>query len=73
MKNKMTHTAIMIGCDARTPKNYKKKISVRETKNFYITKNGIKFKKGWIMSTVGELPLYRLQDGSIKQISEEVK
>ena len=42
---KTTHVALIRGCDARTPDNYRAEVFLRETKNFWITSKGIKYKK----------------------------
>lgn len=43
--------AILVGCDARLPKDYKEEVFLRESKNFWIVSSGSKFRKinGWMV------------------------
>ena len=42
--SKMTHTGIEVGCAYN--KGIKRKLNLRETKNFYISEYGTKYRKG---------------------------
>jgi len=67
-KVKFTHIGILEGCDARTPKDYKREIKLRETKNFWVSEAGNKYRKnGW---GVGDWPLYCLKIDSIRPIEQ---
>ena len=69
--NKMTHTGIIRGCDRRTPDDYKAKVCLRETKLYWISKQGTKFFKKRDGATLGYWPMYRLDLDSIKKVEEE--
>ena len=56
-----THQAYVIGNDARTPKNYRRLVKLRETKKFWVDESGIKFQKSYL-TTVGDWPMYRLEN-----------
>jgi len=52
----------------RTPKDYKREIKLRETKNFWVSEAGNKYRKnGW---GVGDWPLYCLKIDSIRPIEQ---
>jgi hypothetical protein len=61
MKNKMTHIGCLIGCDARTHREFNQQVELRETKNFWVDLFGRKYSKKFGLLGVGEWPLYRLQ------------
>ena len=42
--SKMTHTGIEVGCAYN--KDIKRKLKLRETKNYYISEYGTKYRKG---------------------------
>jgi hypothetical protein len=62
MKYVYTHYGYMVGCDARTPAKFKKRVNLRETKTMWITESGTKFsKKTLCVAGCGDWPLYELQ------------
>lgn len=66
MANKFTHTAIKVGSDARTSKDFKVSIKLRETANYWIDEKGFKYKKtGYVGYGVGTWPMYRILAESI--------
>jgi len=62
-----THIAYEKGCDNRTPDNYRRIVLVRETKNFWITAKGTKYKKSHGV-TLGNWPMYEIVLKSIKPL-----
>ena len=71
MKTKMTHTGNLVGCDVRMPTDYRRRISLRETANFWITEHGTKYRKttGYRTGDDG-FSLYRLDLDSVEPIDE---
>lgn len=67
MNKKTTHTGVLKGNDNRTARNCSFQVKLRETKIYWITEKGGKYKKknGWGM---GDWPLYSLDLNSIKKI-----
>lgn len=65
MSKKTTHIGLLTGNDRRTPKDTKFWVELRQTKNYWITEHGTKYRKrdGW---GVGEYPLYSLELKTIK-------
>jgi len=51
-----------VGCDARTPKSYKRKVKLRETKTLWVTETGERFKKNNLTTPGTDWPLYCLED-----------
>lgn len=43
MKYKFTHTAIQVGSDARTSRNYRRRVYLRRTKLYFVDKDMIKY------------------------------
>lgn len=70
-EKKMTHTGYIMGCDARTPKNAKALIRIRETKLYWIGQKGVKYSKKRDGATLGDWPMYRLELDSIKKLEEK--
>lgn len=66
MSKKLTHIGVVKGSDVRVPDNYQRKVLLRETKLFWITKSGTKFKKHNGMG-LGDWPMYYLDLDSIKE------
>ena len=62
-----THEGYVIGCDARTPDNYRKKVRLRETKTLWVTESGVRFRKPHGRVS-GDFPLYRVDIDSIRPI-----
>jgi len=63
---KFTHQGYISGSDARTRPDFKKLIKLRETKNFWVSEHGSKFRKlGFAGMGIGDWPLYRLDVKSI--------
>jgi hypothetical protein len=67
MKMKPTHIALEKGCDARTPDNYRGEILIRESKNFWITSTGHKYRKPNGRG-LGTWPMFELIPQSIKPL-----
>jgi hypothetical protein len=70
-KNKFTHTGIIRGYDARTSDKYRRTMLLRETKNFWVTQFGTKYRKLTGQGT-GEWPMFCLDLESIKEIENDV-
>jgi hypothetical protein len=68
-KNKFTHTGILRGYDARTPDNYRRKMLLRETKNFWVTQFGAKYRKDTGRG-MGDWPMYKLDLKTITEIED---
>ena len=74
-KHKMTHKGDLVGCDARTPLDYRETIELRETANYWMAQNGrwwTKYRKRDGYKT-GEdkWPMFRLDLKSIRPIEGE--
>lgn len=67
MNNKMTHTGIMRGCDARTPDNFKRKVMLRETKMYWMDQYNTRYRKT-DGRTRGDWPMYRLDLDSVTSL-----
>ncbi len=65
---KFTHEGQIFGNDLRAP-SYRRRVFLRETKNFFIADIGIKFKKT-NGSGIGELPLFSLDLKTLKKIGD---
>ena len=64
--SKMTHTGIEVGMAYN--RGIKRKLKLRETKNFYISEHGTKYRKG-DGSIVGEsFPVFNLSISTIKAL-----
>lgn len=63
---KLTHIGVCRGVDSRTP-DIAFKICLRETKLYWVSKNGTKFKKK-NGNAVGDWPMYGLYLNSIKPL-----
>lgn len=66
---KLTHKGLILGVDARTPKDYKQFVMLRETKNFWVTKGHIKFRKSDGCIAGEKYSTYELQLNSIEPIN----
>ena len=64
---KTTHTATLIGADSRTPAGYACVVGVRETKLYWVTIFGMKYKKTTGQG-IGDWPMYRLDLATIQPI-----
>lgn len=67
MTKKSTHIGTIKGNDARTPRDYKRTVLLRETKKFWIDRVGRKFRRT-DGSGMGTWPMYDLDLDSIKEI-----
>ena len=65
---KSTHTGVIHGKYARTPKGYTKAVNLRETKRYWITEGGSKYHKEYGGTGVGKWPHYDLDLSSITPI-----
>ncbi len=63
-----THTAYEVGVDARTPKNYRRKVLLCETKTMWISKDGRRYMKRSGGYTAGDLPMFKLDIETIIEI-----
>ena len=71
-KYKFTHEGILYGCDNRTPDNYRRKVKLRETKCYYVTEYGDKYRKRLSFGfhhLAGSHPLYLL--GDVQEVEHE--
>ena len=67
MSKKITHEGLYRGCDARTPSNKSWYVQLRETKLYWVSKSGKKFKKT-TGRCPGEWPLHRLDLDTVKKL-----
>ena len=63
--SRFTHEGTIKGCDARTPDGYQFRSALRETKRFWVTTHGMKFRKQGGRG-IGDWPLYRLEVDTVK-------
>ena len=69
MKNiKFTHIGYVTGCDSRICPEYRRKILLRETKYFWISKDGQRYCKKKFGRTPGDWPMYKIELDSIQPI-----
>lgn len=69
--SKFTHSGYVRGCDARTPKEYRRKVQLRETKCYWIDKHGTRYSKKWDGSTPGDWPMFKLDLETIELMESE--
>ena len=67
---RFTHTGIIRGCDARTPKDWRRTRRFRETKMYWIDEHGTKYSKKWRGQTTGDWPMYKLDMESLTPMEE---
>jgi len=67
VKTQYTHTGVIRGCDCRVRDTYRKTIQLRETKLYYISVAGTKYKKK-DGTTIGEWPMYCLMLETVKPL-----
>lgn len=67
MKKVFTHYGYIVGADSRTPKDYRRKVKLRETKTMWVTEKGSRFSKRLLTTPGMDWPLYCL-DGEPKVI-----
>jgi hypothetical protein len=72
MTHRYTHTAEILGCDARTNPNFRRRVYLRETKLHWVSKDGLKFRKTNGIG-IGDWPLYMIDMDTIKPLVEEKK
>jgi hypothetical protein len=61
MSNVFTHEGYIVGNDARTSKNYRRKVRLRQTKTLWIAEDGSRFNKKWLVNPGTNWPLYCLE------------
>lgn len=64
---KLTHTGIIRGNDARTPNGAKKRIKIRETKCYWISEHGSKYREPSGRG-VGDWPMFDLDINTIQPL-----
>lgn len=64
----MTHYGFLKGSDARTQANYKQKVKLRETKNFWVDEYGNKYRKSNGRKTNSKWAMYYLDVESIVRL-----
>ena len=62
-----THTAIECGNDNRVPASYRRLVELRETKLYWISKNGKKYRKR-TGNVLGDWPTFRIDLSTVKEI-----
>jgi len=67
---KLTHYGILRGNDARTSQGFREHVPLRETKKFWISGTGNKYRKHGGRA-MGEWPMYRLDIDSIHPLPTE--
>jgi len=73
-KTEYTHVGWIVGCDARTPAGYRRKVRLRETKTLWVSECRRRFsKRVYLQETGQEWPLYQLESEPepIKRGSDE--
>lgn len=65
MKRKFTHIGYLRGCDARTSVGYRKLVQLRETKLYWVTEHGIKYRKDGGWEAGADWPMYKLDLESV--------
>ena len=65
MAKELTHCGYIHGTDVRTPKNYKRRIELRETLRYWIEADGTKYRKDDGRVPNSQWPMYRLDIASI--------
>jgi hypothetical protein len=74
MTDVWTHTGYIVGCDARTPRDWKRMVLLRETKKWWVAEDGTKWTKRW-GSRVGEQhswPMYCLKLDSVLAVPARI-
>lgn len=72
MNKKLTHVGYVIGCNSTMPKDYKRKVLLRETKTTWVTEHGSKYRKdSGRISPRDVWAGLRLDLSSIKEITNE--
>lgn len=66
-----THTAYEVGVDARTPKNYRRKVLLRETKTMWISKDGRRYMKQRDGCVAGDWPMLMLDLETLTSLPPE--
>ena len=66
INKRFTHAGTVRGSDSRTPEGYHYHVALRETKRFWVTSGGTKFRKSGGHG-IGDWPMYRLDINSIKE------
>jgi hypothetical protein len=64
----ITHMAIEKGCDSRTPEKYSRTVFIRETKNFWVTEKGSKYRKESGRG-MGDWPMFKIVIESIQPLA----
>ena len=67
---RFTHTGYVEGVDSRSPKGYRRKVELRETKTLWISRDNQRFSKKRDGLVPGDLPMWRLNLNSIEPISD---
>ena len=62
--SRFTHEGTIKGVDNRTPDGYQFREALRETKRYWVTTHGIKYRKAGGRG-IGDWPLYRLDLDSV--------
>ena len=70
MKKVFTHTGYVVGVDERTPKEYRRKVELRETKTMWVSSGGQCFIKNRNGHAPGKWPKWKLDIGSIEEKTE---
>jgi len=66
-----THEGYVVGCDARTPEGYRRKVSLRETKTLWISKDGERYRKNRGGRVAGDWPMFRLDLDTITKLPND--
>lgn len=64
-----THVGYVTGVDSRSPKGYKRKVQLRETKTFWVSRNNMRFSKKRDGLVPGDWPMWRLDLKSIEPLN----
>lgn len=71
-KKTFTHTGILIGCDARIPNDYRRCIFLRETKNFWVSRNGCRYRKSDLRPPGCDSPMDKIEKETINKLNVPV-
>jgi hypothetical protein len=66
----LTHVGLMRYCDSRSPHGYTQRVLLRETKLYWITSGGTKFRKEDGVLAGKTCPMYDLDLSTIKALYE---
>ena len=67
-RHSMTHEGIVRGNDSRTPRDFQKRVLLRETKTLWVSEAGTKYRKKGGHMTNGDWPLLHLDLSTVRPL-----